>query len=96
MTALLEREQVELHRRRGRERREAALATLEQVGQRSIEHDRAELDACLVGLEPGDGPHEIDDAVAPLTALQEAKGTFDLGPVQGMRASRSRFLSGCW
>ncbi len=87
VTALLEREQVELHRRRGRERREAALATLEQVGQRSIELDRAELDARLVGLEPGDGPHEVDDAVASLAALQEAQGAFDLGAVQGMPAA---------
>ena len=87
VAALLEREQAELHRRRGRERREAALAALEQVGQRSIEQDRAELDACLVGLEPGDGPHEVDDAVARLAALQEAQRALDVGAVQGVPAA---------
>ena len=73
---------------RGRERPVAALARVgEQLVERGVEPDLAELDARLVGLEPGGGARELDHADRPLAALEEAQGALDLGGPERVPAS---------
>ena len=80
MAPLLEREEVVAHARRGWERPVPALARVgEQLVERGVEPHLAELDAHLVGLEPGRGARELDHADRPLPALEEPQGALDLG-----------------
>ena len=86
VAALLEREERMRHRGRRGQRPEAALAGLEECGERFVERDLAELDPGLVGLEPGDRAHEIDDPGAGAAAVEEAERLLDVRPLDGMPA----------
>ncbi len=66
------------HRRRCRQRAEAALAGVEEGGERLVERDLAELDPRLVRLEPRDGAHELDDPDAGAAAVEEAQRLLDV------------------
>ena len=61
----------------------APVPALARVGKQAVRArhrvDLAELDARLVGLEPGCGPREPDHADRPLPALEEPQGALDLG-----------------
>ena len=61
VAALLEREEREAHRGGRRQRAEAVIAVLEQVRERRVERDLAELEPRLVRLEPADRADELDD-----------------------------------
>ena len=83
---LLEREERMGHRRRRRQRAEAALARVEQGRERLVERDLTELDARFVGLQPGDRADELDDADARTAALEEPQRLLDVRAANRMPA----------
>src|SRR6266513_1740659 len=87
MAALLEREELKLHCGRGRKRPEAAIAVTEQLRKRRVERHLAELEPGLVGVEAGDGSHEIDEPFTRAAALEEPQRTLDLRMLECVPAS---------
>ena len=87
VAALLEGEEVELHRGRRRQRAEAPLAVAEQLRERRVERHLAELEPRLVGLEAGDGADELDDPGARAAPLEEAQRSLDVGLAERMPAA---------
>ena len=87
VAALLEGEEVELHRGGRRQRAEAPLAVPEQLRERPIERHLAELEPRLVGLEAGDGADELDDPGARAAALEEAQRSLDVGLAERVPAA---------
>ncbi len=87
VAALLEGEEVELHRGGRRQRPEAPLAVPEQLRERPIERHLAELEPRLVGLEAGDGADELDDPGARAAAFEEAQRSLDVGLAERMPAA---------
>ena len=77
MAALLEWEEVVAHARRRRARLIAALVAVDELGERVVERDAAELEPCLVGLDAGERAGEIDDrgVTPPLSRKRSARST---------------------
>ena len=86
VAALLEREERMRHRCRRGQRPEAALAGVEECGERLVERHLAELDPGFVRLEPRDGAHEVDDSGAGAAAVEEAERLLDVRPLDGVPA----------
>ena len=87
VAALLEREEVVAHARRRRARLVAALVAVDELGERVVERDAAELEPCLVGLDAGERAGEIDDRGVTPPGVEEAERPLDLGGAEGVPAA---------
>ena len=87
VTALLEREEVELHRGRSGEGAEAPVAVAQELCQGRVEGHVAELEAGLVCLEPRDRPDELHDPGARPAPLEELQRPLHVGLAERVPAA---------